>query len=89
MEDNKLQEILDRENLDLEWFLHQGTTSGVESIPKEEIIRIQQLFLWKTQAKGFEEVNNTDKQRNEGVKAAKITLGLAPRYPRKKRGRKK
>eukprot|EP00253_Pinus_taeda_P029313 PITA_29313 len=29
-EDNELQEILDRENLHLEGFLHHGTTSGVE-----------------------------------------------------------
>lgn len=67
-EDNELQEILDRENLDLEGFLNQGTMGGVESLPQEEINRIKQLFLWKTQAKGLEESNNTERQRNEGGK---------------------
>jgi len=36
MEDNELQEILDRENLDLEGSLSKGTTSGVESLQQEE-----------------------------------------------------
>ena len=60
-EDNELQEILDRENLDLEGFLNQGTLGGVESLPQEKINRIHQFFLWKTQAKGLEEVNNTER----------------------------
>ena len=41
MEDHELQEILDRENLDLEGFLIQGTSVGVESLPREELDRIQ------------------------------------------------
>lgn len=36
MEDNELQEILDRENLDLKGFFSKGTTGGVESLPQEE-----------------------------------------------------
>lgn len=67
-EDNELQEILDRENLDLEGFSNHGTMDGVESLPQEEINRIKQLFRWKTQAKGLEEANNTERQRNEGGK---------------------
>ena len=88
MKDNELEEILDRENLDLEEFLNQGTTSGIETLPQEEINRIQQLFLWKTQAKGLKEVNNTERQSNEGGKIVKTTPGLAPRNPRKKEGGK-
>ena len=51
-EDRELQEILDRENLDLEKFLEQWTTKGVDSLPKEEYDRVQQLFLWRSQLKG-------------------------------------
>jgi len=36
LEDHELQEILDKENLDLEGFLRQGTKGGIESIPPEE-----------------------------------------------------
>ena len=48
MEDHELQEILDKENLDLEGFLQQGTRAGIDSLPSDECNRIQQLFLWKT-----------------------------------------
>ena len=53
-EDNELQEILEKENLDLEGFLKQGTREGVDSLPPEEFHNVQQLFLWKTQTKGLE-----------------------------------
>jgi len=33
--DHELQEILDREHLDLEKFLEQGTTKGMDSLPQE------------------------------------------------------
>jgi len=89
MEDNELQEILDRENLDLEGFLSNGTMGGVESLPQEECNRIKQLFLWKTQAKGLVEANNIERPGNHGMKAVKSTPELDPRNPRKKRGRKK
>lgn len=49
---HELQEILERENLDLEKFLEQGTTKGVDSLPQEEFDRVQQLFLCRSQAKG-------------------------------------
>jgi len=38
--DYELQEILDKENMDLEKFLEQGTTIGVESPPKENYDRV-------------------------------------------------
>ena len=41
MEDNELQEILDRENLDLEGFLSKATMCGIESLPQEECNRIK------------------------------------------------
>ena len=62
---------------------------GVDSLPQEEFNRVQQLFLWKTQAKGMERQRNNERQDNEGVKTMKTTPGLAPRNPGKKRGRKK
>jgi len=41
MENDELQEILQRENLDLEGFLKQGTMGGVESLPQEEFTGVQ------------------------------------------------
>lgn len=51
-EDNELQDILDREHLDLEKFLEQGTTKGMDSLPQEEFNRVQQLLVWRTREKG-------------------------------------
>ena len=61
---------------------------GVESLPLEEFNRVQQLFIWKTQAKGWERQRNNERKGSEGVKTMKSTPGLAPRNPGKKRGRK-
>lgn len=88
-EDHELLEILDKENLDLEGFLRQGTTGGVDSLPQEELSRIQQLFLWRSQTGEPKRCNNIDKQDNREVKMTKTTLGLVNRNPGKKRGRKK
>jgi len=89
LEDHKLQEILDKEHLDLEGFLKQGTMVGVDSLPQEYFNRVQQLFIWKTKVNGLERQNDVEKQGNEGVKTMKSTPGLAPRNPGKKRGRKR
>lgn len=89
IEDHELQDILDREHLDLKKFLEQGTTKGMDSLPQEEFNRVQQLFLWRTQEKGFGFKINHDSQDNEGVKTMKATSGLAPRNLGRKRGRKK
>lgn len=89
LEDHELQEILEKENLDLEGFLIQGTTGEVDSLPQEELNRIQQLLLWKMQVKALERGKFIDKQDNKGTKTIKMTPGLATRNPGKKRGRKK
>ena len=47
MEDNEPQEILDKENLDLEGFLSKGTEGGVESLPQEECNRISSYSYGK------------------------------------------
>jgi len=41
MEDNELQEILEKENLDLEGLLKQGAREGVDLLPLEEFHRVQ------------------------------------------------
>ena len=87
-EDQELQEIFDKEHLDLEGFLIQRTMGGVDSVSQEELNRIQQWFLWKSLAKGFEKGKNNTKQDNKGVKMMKTTPTLATRNFRKKRGRK-
>lgn len=46
-EDHELQEILDKENLDLEQFLEQGKNRGVDSLPKEDCDQVQQVYLWR------------------------------------------
>lgn len=38
--DHELQEILDKENLDLKGFLQQGTRAGIDSLPLDECNRI-------------------------------------------------
>ena len=43
-EDQDLQEIPERENLELENFLEQGISKGIDSLPQEEFDRVQQLF---------------------------------------------
>ena len=62
---------------------------GLDSLPQEEFTRVQQLYLWKPQAIGMDRQNKNARQGNESVKTMKNTPGLAPRYPGKKRGRKK
>ena len=89
MEDHELQEILERENLDLEKFLEQGITKGVESLPKEEFDRVQQLFLWRSQTNCFRVKRNHDSQENRGVKTMEDTLMHSSRNLGRKRGRKK
>ena len=46
-EDQDLQEILERENLELEKFLEQGGNLGINSIPQEDVDKVQQIFLNK------------------------------------------
>ena len=89
LEDHVLQEILEKEHLDLEGFLMQGTMGGIDSLPQEDCNRIQQLFLWKNQENGLDKGKTIDKQEYRGVKTIKSTPGLASRNARKKRGRKK
>jgi len=52
--------------------------SGVDSSPPEEFNRVQQLFLWRTHAKGLDRQRKNEREGNEGVKTMKITPGLAP-----------
>ena len=47
-EDHELQDIIDREHLDLEKFLEEGTTKGMDWLPQEEFNRVQHMFLWRT-----------------------------------------
>ena len=63
-EDQDLQEILERENLELEKFLEQGTNKGIDSLPQEEFDRVQQLFLRRYQRKAAGVKRNYDSQKN-------------------------
>jgi len=40
-EDQDLQEILEMENLEVEKFLEQGGNLGVNSIPREDVDKVQ------------------------------------------------
>ena len=87
--DHELQEILERENLDLEKFLEKGTTKGVDSLPQEEFDRVKQLFLWRSQTKGIGFKRNHDSQENGGLKTMEVTQGHPFKNPSRKRGRKR
>ena len=88
-EDHELQEILERETIDLEKILEQGMTKGVDSLPKEEYDRVQQLFLWRSQSKGNGIKINHESQEYRGVKMMEETQTLSPKNPGRKRGRKR
>ena len=85
VEDHELQEIPDKEHPDLEGFLMQGTTGGIDSLPQEDCKRIQQMFLWKTEERGLDKGKTIDKHEQRGVKTLKSTPGLATRNAGKNR----
>lgn len=60
MEDQDLQEIPERENLELEKFLEEGSNKGIDSLPQEEINRVQQLFLNRSHKKAVGVKRNHD-----------------------------
>ena len=62
MEDQHLQEILERENLELEKFLEQGINTRIDSLPHEEFDRVQQLFLRRSHTKAAGVKRNHDSQ---------------------------
>jgi len=68
-EDQDLQEILERENLELEKFLEQGSNKGIKSLPQEELDRVQQLFLNRSNQKDIGVKRGHDNQENKGVKS--------------------
>ena len=88
-EDYELQEILNRGNLDLEKFLEQGTAKGVNSLPKAEYDRGQQLLLWRSHSKGSGVKRNHETQDHRGVKIMEETQELSPKNSGRKRGRKR
>lgn len=88
-EDHELQEILVRENIDLEKFMEQGMTKGMDSLPKEAYDRVQQLFLWRSQLTGSGVKINHASQENIGVKMMEETHAQSPKNPGRKRGRKR
>lgn len=89
MKDQDLQEILDKENLELEHVLEQGTNKGIDSLPQEEFDRVQQLFLRRSQTKAVGVKRNHDSQENKGVRQMEITSRYSTKNPGKKRGRRR
>ena len=87
--DHELQDILDREHLDLEKFLELGTIKGMDSLPQEEFNRVQQLFLWRTEEKGTGVKRNHDSYYNGGIKTMEAIEEQDPKNPGRKRGRKR
>lgn len=79
IEDHELQEILVKENLDLEKFLEQGMTKGVDSLPQEEFYKVQQLFLRRSQSKRSGVKINHEIQEQRGVKMMKETQRQSPK----------
>jgi len=88
-EDQDLQEIMERENLELETFLERGGNLGINSIPQEDVDKVQQLFLNKSHQidAGVQRVH--DNQENKGTSTIGLITGKLTKNPGKRRGRKR
>jgi len=88
IEDQDLQEILERENLELEKFLEQGGNLGIKSIPQDDVDKVQHIFLKKSNQTIARVKRGHDNQENKGTSS----IGLITRKLTKnlgKRGRKR
>ena len=63
---------MERENLELEKFLEQGGNLGINSIPQEDVDKVQQLFLNKSYQTAAGVKRGHDNQENKGTS----TIGL-------------
>jgi len=88
-EDQDLQEILERENLELEKFLEQGGNLGINSIHQEDVDKVQQIFLNKAHQTAAGVKRGHDNQENKGTSSIGSITGKLRKNPGKKRGRKR
>lgn len=70
-------------------FMEQGITKGVDSLPKDEFDRVQQLFLWRSQSKSYRVKRNHDNRENRGMKAMEEKPRHSSKNPSRKRGKKR
>lgn len=76
-------------NLELEKFLEQGGNKGINSLPRKEVDRGQQLFLNRSHQKALGAKRGHDNQENKGVTSLRLIIGKLAKNPSKKRGRKR
>ena len=86
-EDQDLQEILERENLELEKFLEQGGNLGLNSIPQEDVDKVQQIFLNKAHQTAVGVKRGHDNQENKGTSSIGLITRKLTKNPSKRRGR--
>ena len=87
--DRDLQEILERENLELKKFLEQGGSLGINSIPQEEVDTVQQIFLSKSHQTTTGVKRGHDNQGNKGFSSTGLITRKLATNPGRKRGRKR
>lgn len=75
--------------MDLEKFLEQGKELGVESLPKEDYDRVQQLFLWRSHVRGVGVKRNYESEEPSGVKMMENPQAQSAKKLGKKRRRNK
>ena len=88
-EDQDLQEILERENLELEKFLEWGRNLGINSIPEEDMDKVQQIFLNKAHQTVAGVKRGHDNQEKKGTSSIGLITGKLTKNPGKRRGRKR
>ena len=88
IEDQDLQEILERENLELEKLLEQGGNLGINSILQEDVEKVQQIFLNKAHQTAAGVKRGHDKQENNGTSSIGLITGKLTKNPGNRRGRK-
>ena len=87
IEDQDLQEILERENLELEKFLEQGGNLGINSISQEYVDNVQQIFLNKSHQTAVRVKRGHDNQENKGTSSIGLITGKLTKNLGKTRGR--
>jgi hypothetical protein len=87
-EDPELRDLVEREGIDLTNILEQWKRQGVDSVPTEQLDRIQYLFLLREEAKARGLKHTHGEIGHLGVKASEGQPQLSPKQTQRKKGRK-
>lgn len=87
-EDPDLRDLVEREGIDLPHILEQWKKKGVDSVPIEQLDRIQYLFLLREEAKAKGQKRTHGEIGHLGVKVGEGQPQPSPKQTRRKKGRK-